>query len=176
MSVWRPADGVETVVAWRGAVERQGGPTALVLSRQSLPHQARSAAQIADIKRGAYVLCDSAEPAQIIIIATGSEVSIAVQAFAALAKQGVAARVVSMPSADVFEAQDQAYRDSVLPPANRHRLAVESAHVDYWWKWVGLDGRVIGMTSFGESGPGGEVLKHFGFTAENIVDVARSMI
>jgi len=176
MSVWRPADGVETVVAWRGAVERQGGPTALVLSRQSLPHQARSAAQIADIKRGAYVLCDSAEPAQIIIIATGSEVSIAVQAFAALAKQGVAARVVSMPSADVFEAQDQAYRDRVLPPANRHRLAVESAHVDYWWKWVGLDGRVIGMTSFGESGPGGEVLKHFGFTAENIVDVARSMI
>ena len=176
MSVWRPADGVETVVAWRGAVERQGGPTALVLSRQSLPHQARSAAQIADIKRGAYVLCDSAEPAQLIIIATGSEVSIAVQAFAALAKQGVAARVVSMPSADVFEAQDQAYRDSVLPPANRHRLAVESAHVDYWWKWVGLDGRVIGMTSFGESGPGGEVLKHFGFTAENIVDVARSMI
>lgn len=176
MSVWRPADGVETVVAWRGAVERQGGPTALVLSRQSLPHQARSAAQIADIKRGAYVLCDSAEPAQLIIIATGSEVSIAVQAFAALAKQGVAARVVSMPSADVFEAQDQAYRDSVLPPANRHRLAVESAHVDYWWKWVGLDGRVIGMTSFGESGPGGEVLQHFGFTAENIVDVARSMI
>jgi len=176
MSVWRPADGVETVVAWRGAVERQGGPTALVLSRQSLPHQARSAAQIADIKRGAYVLCDSAEPAQLIIIATGSEVSIAVQAFAALAEQGVAARVVSMPSADVFEAQDQAYRDSVLPPANRHRLAVESAHVDYWWKWVGLDGRVIGMTSFGESGPGGEVLKHFGFTAENIVDVARSMI
>ena len=176
MSVWRPADGVETVVAWRGAIERQCGPTALVLSRQSLPHQARSAAQIADIKRGAYVLCDSAEPAQLIIIATGSEVSIAVQAFAALAKQGVAARVVSMPSADVFEAQDQAYRDSVLPPANRHRLAVESAHVDYWWKWVGLDGRVIGMTSFGESGPGGEVLKHFGFTAENIVDVARSMI
>ena len=176
MSVWRPADGVETVVAWRGAVERQGGPTALVLSRQSLPHQARSAAQIADIKRGAYVLCDSAEPAQLIIIATGSEVGIAVQAFAALAKQGVAARVVSMPSADVFEAQDQAYRDRVLPPANRHRLAVESAHVDYWWKWVGLDGRVIGMTSFGESGPGGEVLKHFGFTAENIVDVARSMI
>ena len=176
MSVWRPADGVETVVAWRAAVERQCGPTALVLSRQSLPHQARSATQIADVKRGAYVLCDSAEPAQIIIIATGSEVGIAVQAFAALAKQGVAARVVSMPSADVFEAQDQAYRDSVLPPTNRHRLAVESAHADYWWKWVGLDGRVIGMTRFGESGPGGEVLQHFGFTAENIVDVARSMI
>jgi len=176
MSVWRPADGVETVVAWRGAIERQCGPTALVLSRQSLPHQTRTAAQIADIKRGAYVLCDSAEPAQIIIIATGSEVSIAVQAFTELAKQGVAARVVSMPSADVFEAQDQAYRDSVLPPANRHRLAVESAHADYWWKWVGLDGQVIGMTRFGESGPGGEVLKHFGFTAENIVDVARSMI
>ena len=176
MSVWRPADGVETVVAWRGAIERQCGPTALVLSRQSLPHQTRTAAQIADIKRGAYVLCDSAEPAQIIIIATGSEVSIAVQAFTELAKQGVAARVVSMPSADVFEAQEQAYRDSVLPPANRHRLAVESAHADYWWKWVGLDGQVIGMTRFGESGPGGEVLKHFGFTAENIVDVARSMI
>jgi len=176
MSVWRPADGVETVVAWRGAIERQCGPTALVLSRQSLPHQTRTAAQIADIKRGAYVLCDSAEPAQIIIIATGSEVSIAVQAFTELAKQGVAARVVSMPSADVFEAQDQAYRNSVLPPANRHRLAVESAHADYWWKWVGLDGQVIGMTRFGESGPGGEVLKHFGFTAENIVDVARSMI
>ena len=176
MSVWRPADGVETVVAWRAAVERQSGPTALVLSRQSLPHQARVDAQIADISRGAYVMCDSIEPAKIIIIATGSEVGLAVEAFRQLADKGIPARVVSMPSADVFEAQDSVYRDAVLPPSNRCRLAVESAHTDYWRKWVGLDGRVIGMTSFGESGPGGEVLQHFGFTAENIVEVAGSMI
>lgn len=176
MSVWRPADGVETVVAWRAAVERQSGPTALVLSRQSLPHQARVDSQIADISRGAYVMCDSIEPAKIIIIATGSEVALAAEAFRQLADKGIPARVVSMPSADVFEAQDSVYRDAVLPPSNRCRLAVESAHTDYWRKWVGLDGRVIGMTSFGESGPGGEVLQHFGFTAENIVEVAGSMI
>ena len=121
-------------------------------------------------------MCDSIEPAKIIIIATGSEVGLAVEAFRQLADKGIPARVVSMPSADVFEAQDSVYRDAVLPPSNRCRLAVESAHTDYWRKWVGLDGRVIGMTSFGESGPGGEVMQHFGFTAENIVEVAGSMI
>lgn len=177
MSVWRPADGVETVVAWRAAVERADGPTALVLSRQGLPHISRKVAQRADIRRGAYVLRgDIAVAPQLLIIATGSEVSLAVEAYDILAAQGITLRVVSMPSADVFAAQDQAYRDSVLPPACRARLAVESAHVDYWWKWVGLDGQVLGLTSFGESGPGPAVLAHFGFTVANVVKIAKGML
>jgi transketolase len=176
MSVWRPADGVETVVAWRAAVERRDGPSALVLSRQSLPHQTRSAEQLALISCGAYILRDSVHAPALIIIATGSEVSIAVAAFDTLTAAGVSVRVVSMPSADVFEAQDQAYRDSVLPPGCRQRLAVEAAQADYWWKWVGLEGRVIGLTSFGESGPGPAVMAHFGFSADNIVATAKEMI
>ncbi|MFT4632834.1 MAG: transketolase [Candidatus Pseudothioglobus sp.] len=176
MSVWRPADGVETVVAWRAAVERRNGPTALVLSRQSLPHQARDAAQLDLISRGAYVLRDCAESPALIIIATGSEIGIAVSAFDRLSAAGLAVRVVSMPSADVFEAQEQTYQDAVLPPSCRKRIAVEAAQSDYWWKWVGLEGRIIGLTSFGESGPGPAVMSHFGFTVENIVTNAQEMI
>jgi transketolase len=177
MSVWRPADGVETVAAWRAAVERNQGPTALVLSRQGLPHISRQANQLADVRRGGYVLRgDVAVVPQLIIIATGSEVSLAVKAYDVLAEQGITLRVVSMPSADVFAAQEQAYRDSVLPPACRARLAVESAHVDYWWKWVGLDGQVLGLTTFGESGPGPAVLAHFGFTVDNVVKLAKGML
>lgn len=176
MSVWRPADGVETVVAWRAAVERRDGPTALVFSRQGLLHQPRDAEQLDLIRRGAYILRDSGETPTLIIIATGSEVGIAVTAFNTLSAAGLAVRVVSMPSADVFEAQEQAYRDTVLPPSCCLRLAVEAAQSDYWWKWVGLDGRIIGLTSFGESGPGSVVMTHFGFTAENIVSTAMEMI
>jgi transketolase len=176
MSVWRPADGVETVVAWRAAVERRHGPTALVLSRQSLPHQSRDDVQIDLISRGAYILRDSGEEPALIIIATGSEVGIAVTAFDTLSASGLAVRVVSMPSADVFEAQDQAYQQAVLPSACSKRLAVEAAQSSYWWKWVGLAGRIIGLTSFGESGPGPAVMTHFGFTADNIVATAKEMI
>ncbi|MBL4682348.1 MAG: transketolase [Pseudomonadales bacterium] len=176
MSVWRPCDGAETVVAWRNAMERNSGPTALVYSRQGLPHQDRSETQLQNITKGAYVLKDSEGDAQVILIATGSEVGIAVEAYDLLANEGVAARVVSMPSADAFEAQDESYRESVLPSSIRNRVAIEAAHPDYWRKWVGLDGAVVGLNSFGESGPGGKVMAHFGFTADNIAKVASSLL
>lgn len=176
MSVWRPCDAVETVVAWRAAVERKNGPTALVFSRQDIPHQPRSAEQLQQVCRGAYILCEPAEAARAIVIATGSEVSIAVEAQQQLESQGIPVRVVSMPSADVFLAQDEAYRNTVLPPEQRNRLAVEAAYPDYWHKFVGLDGRVIGLATFGESGPGKEVMAHFGFSAAAIVDSVKEML
>ena len=167
MSSWRPCDTVETVFAWRAAMERHNGPTALVFSRQSLPFQERDAAQISNIAKGGYVLKDAPNP-RAIIIATGSEVSLATSAAEQLAAEGIDVRVVSMPSPDVFEQQDAAYRDSVLPGGVRNRIAIEASHPDYWRKWVGLDGDVVGLASFGESGPGADVLKHFGFTADNL--------
>ncbi len=176
MSVWRPCDAVESVVAWQAAVERTEGPTALVFSRQDLAHQERSVDQLAQIARGGYVLRDCDGVPAAIVIATGSEVDIAVQAFDQLAADGIALRIVSMPSVDRFEAQDPAYRESVLPDAVRVRLAVESAHPDYWRKFVGLDGRVIGMSTFGASGPGGEVMQHFGFTSESVVRTVKEML
>ncbi|MCB1691233.1 MAG: transketolase, partial [Pseudomonadales bacterium] len=166
---------VETVVAWRMAIERTAGPTALVFSRQNLPHQARTEAQREDIARGGYVLRDSASP-EAIVIATGSEVSLAVAAFDLLAAEGINVRVVSMPSTDVFDAQDAAWREAVLPASQRNRIAVEAAHPDYWRRYVGLDGAVVGLSTFGESGPGGEVMKHFGFTAEAVADAVRKMV
>jgi transketolase len=176
MSLWRPCDAVETVVAWRAAVERSDGPTALVYSRQGLPHMDRSESQLADISKGAYVLRDSDGPASIIIIATGSEVNLAVSAFEQLVGEGIAVRVVSMPSADVFDAQEDAYKAQVLPDNIRKRLAIEAAHPDYWRKWVGLDGKVIGLSTFGESGPGADVMDHFGFNVDNVVATVRSMV
>lgn len=175
MSVWRPCDTVETVAAWRAAIERRAGPTALVFSRQNLSHQPRDDDQLAAVSRGGYVLRD-AKDASVIIIATGSEVGLACEAFDALAAEGIAVRVVSMPSVDTFEAQDEAWREHVLPDANRKRLAIEAAHPDYWRKFVGLDGRVIGLPTFGESGPGADVFRHFGFTAENIVTAVRDLL
>ena len=175
MSVWRPCDSVETVVAWKAAIERKKAPTSLVFSRQGLPHIAREKELLDVIEKGAYILRDSSAPLDVIIIATGSEVAIAVEAFDILKGENISARVVSMPSADVFASQSKDYQEKVLPNQCRKRLAVESAHSDYWRKWVGLDGDVIGMESFGESGPGGDVLKHFGFTAENIVKRAKEM-
>ncbi len=176
MSVWRPCDAVESVVAWRAAVERTSGPTALVFSRQDLPHQPREASVLADVAKGGYVLKDSGGEPECIIIATGSEVDVAVQAFDALSASGRRVRVVSMPSVDVFEAQDESYRQLVLPDAVRARVAIESAHPDYWRKFVGLDGRVIGMSTFGASGPGGKVMAHFGFTPENLVNTVEELL
>ncbi len=174
MSVWRPCDNVETAVAWKAAIENQGGPTALVFSRQNLPHQTRSDEQLANIARGAYILKDCEGEPSVIVLATGSEVAISLAAVESLQQEGVKVRLVSIPSVDVFEAQDADYRESVLPSGVRLRVAVEAGGVDYWRKLVGLDGKVIGMTSFGESAPGAVLMEHFGFSAENIVATVKS--
>ena len=175
MEVWRPCDGVETVFAWQRAIENNAGPTALVLSRQSLVTLKRSDIQLSYISRGAYVLFDSDDKPQNILIATGSEVALALEAAQKLAQDGTSIRVVSMPSAEVFERQDKNYKESVLPSANRKRIAVEAGHVDYWRKWVGLDGEVIGMKSFGASGPGAEVFSYFGFTVDAILEAVKNL-
>lgn len=166
---WRPCDTVESAVCWKVALQRRDGPSALVFSRQGLAPMARDNAQVTAIQRGGYILRDCAAP-QAVVIATGSEVDLAVRAAAQLAERGVSVRVVSMPCAEVFDAQDSAYRESVLPSAIRARVAVEALHADYWFKYVGLDGRVVGMRSFGESAPGGELMQEFGFTVENVID------
>jgi len=176
MSVWRPCDTVETAVAWRDAIERQDGPTSLILTRQGLPHQNRSAGQILDIARGAYVLRDSDGVPDIILIATGSEVALAVSAAEALTADGVNARVVSMPSTDVFDTQDAAYRESVLPAAVTARVAIEAGVTETWWRYVGSHGRVVGLDRFGESAPAEELFEHFGFTTENVVAVAKDVL
>ena len=176
MSLWRPCDHVETAVAWKAALERHDGPTALVFSRQTLVHQQRNEEQLAGIHRGAYILRDCEGEPEIIVMATGSEVAICAEAIATLQSEGIKARLVSIPSVDVFEGQDVAYRESVLPPAVRKRLAVEAGAVDCWRKLVGLDGKVIGMESFGESAPGPVLMEHFGFSANNVVDTAKSLL
>jgi transketolase len=176
LHTWRPCDTVESAVAWRAAILRRDGPSALVFSRQSLPHQARSDEQLALIARGGYVLRDCAGSPEAIIIATGSEVALAVAAAEQLAAAGTAVRVVSMPCAEVFEQQDAAYREAVLPSDVLARVAVEAAHVDYWYKYVGLDGRVVGMRSFGESAPAGELMREFGFTVEQVVATVEELV
>jgi len=176
ISVWRPCDTVETAAAWREALARGDGPTALVLSRQNLPHQERSAAQVEAISRGAYVLSDSEGVPEAILIATGSEVAVAQTAARRLRESGRRVRVVSMPSADRFDAQEPAYRESVLPCSVRARVAIEAAHADGWYRYVGLDGRVIGMRDFGESAPAGELMKLYGFTADNVVAVVGDLL
>ena len=168
LNTWRPCDTVESAVCWKSAIENQNGPSALVFSRQGLAPMRRTDEQVAAISRGGYVLKDSADP-QAILIATGSEVELAMQASDTLAGKGISTRVVSMPCAEIFSAQGANYQDSVLPPAVRARVAVEALHADYWHKFVGLDGRVVGMRSFGESAPGGELMSEFGFTVENVV-------
>lgn len=176
MSVWRPCDSVETVAAWQAAIERRTGPTALVFTRQGVPTQSRTDSQLAGIARGAYSLFETSAAPALLLIATGSEVAITLEAGQRLAEEGVALRVVSMPSVDVFEAQDESYRESVLPSQVRKRVAVEAGQVDYWRKWVGLDGRIVGMTGFGESAPGGALFKHFGFTAEAVIAAAKALL
>jgi transketolase len=175
LATWRPCDGAETAVAWKSALERKDGPSALVFSRQGLPAQSRDAQQLADVARGAYVLKDSAGTPDVILIATGSEVGVAMDAAEQLSANGTAVRVVSMPSTSVFDQQEAAYRESVLPKTVTKRVAVEAAHVDYWYKYVGLEGAVVGMSTFGESAPGAALLKHFGITAEAVVAAANSL-
>jgi len=179
LNTWRPCDTVESAVSWKHAIERRNGPSALVFSRQGLTPQPRTEAQLAAIARGAYVLkeaADSSAELDAILIATGSEVELAVAAAEQLGAQGKNVRVVSMPCAEVFEQQDAAYRESVLPLAVTARVAIEALHQDFWYKYVGLDGRVIGMNSFGESAPGGELMKHFGFTVENVVETVTELL
>ncbi|MDG1312529.1 MAG: transketolase [Porticoccaceae bacterium] len=168
LHTWRPCDTVESAVSWKSAIERRDGPAALVFSRQGLKPMSRTSDQVAAIARGGYVLQDCDAP-QAILIATGSEVELATNAADELASKGINVRVVSMPCAEIFSAQDAAYRDSVLTPSVRARVAVEALHADYWYKFVGLDGRVVGMTSFGESAPGDALMKEFGFTVDNVV-------
>lgn len=176
LHTWRPCDAVESAVCWKSAIERKDGPSALIFSRQSLSPQFRNEEQLANVARGGYVLRDVTDELDAIIIATGSEVELALDAANELASTGVKVRVVSMPCAEVFAAQESSYRDTVLPPSVRVRVAVEAGHADYWYKYVGLDGRVVGMTTFGESAPGPELMKHFGFTVDNVVGAVKSRL
>ncbi|UQY43532.1 transketolase [Erwinia sp. PK3-005] len=176
MSTWRPCDQVESAVAWKYAIERQDGPTALIFSRQNLAQQARSPEQLANIARGAYVLKACEGQPQLILIATGSEVELAVAAWDKLTSEGYQVRVVSMPSTDAFDKQDEAYRESVLPKAVSARVAIEAGIADYWYKYTGLNGAVIGMTSFGESAPAEKLFELFGFTVENVVAKAKAIL
>jgi len=176
METWRPCDTVESAVSWVAAVERKDGPSSLIFSRQNLQFQKRDAAQIANIRKGGYVLSEAAGgKAQAIIIATGSEVDLAMKAQATLAAEGVNVRVVSMPCTNAFDAQDQAYKDSVLTKGVK-RVSVEAGVTSGWYKYVGLDGAVIGMDCFGESAPAPELFKHFGFTVENVVKTVKSVL
>ncbi|MCH1920267.1 transketolase [Shewanella sp. A3A] len=175
MAVWRPCDASETAVSWKAAIERRDAPTSLIFSRQNLQAQARTSEQLANVAKGGYVLQDCAGTPELILIATGSEVQLAVDAAAALTEQGKKVRVVSMPSTTEFDLQDAAYKESVLPKAVSKRVAIEAAHADYWIKYVGFDGAVVGMTTFGESAPGAALFKEFGFTVENVVAKANAL-
>ncbi|SQH75416.1 transketolase [Shewanella benthica] len=175
MTVWRPCDAAETAVSWKSAIQRRDAPTSLIFSRQGLKAQARTAEQLANVAKGGYTLIDCAGTPDLILIATGSEVQLAVDSAAALTEQGNKVRVVSMPSTNEFDKQDAAYRESVLPKSVTKRVAIEAAHVDFWHKYVGFGGAVVGMSTFGESAPGADLLKHFGFTVENVVATANEL-
>jgi len=176
MSVWRPCDAVESAVAWQQAINRVDGPSCLVFSRQTLPNQHRNEQALADISRGGYVLLDCQNTPQAIIIATGSEVQLAIAAAKLLQEQGKQVRVVSMPSTDHFAQQDAQYQEQVLPKAVKARVAIEAAAKDYWYKFVGLEGKVIGMDSYGESAPANDVFKALGFTVENVVKTVNELL
>ncbi|UOA10001.1 transketolase [Methylobacter sp. S3L5C] len=169
IQVWRPCDAVETTVSWKAAIERQNGPSILVFSRQNLPHVPRTQEQIEAISRGGYILSDCDGQPEAIIIATGSEVELALKAAEQLTAAGKKIRVVSMPSTNIYDAQDAAYRESVLPAAVTQRVAVEAGVTDGWWKYVGTNGKIVGLDRFGESAPAGQLFKEFGFTVENVV-------
>ncbi|MBI5937902.1 MAG: transketolase [Betaproteobacteria bacterium] len=175
MSVWRPCDTMETMVAWAAGVEKKDGPSSLILSRQNLPYVKRSDAQVADIRKGGYVLSDCDGAAKVVLIATGSEVELAMKAQEALKADGIAARVVSMPCTNVFDKQDAAYKTSVLPIGVK-RVAIEAGVTDAWYKYVGLDGAVVGLDRFGESAPAGQLFKEFGFTVENVVKTVKGVL
>jgi transketolase len=176
MRVWRPCDAVETVVAWKNAIEKQDGPTSLVLTRQGLPHQPRDTGQLANIEKGGYVLMDCDGQPDLIFIATGSEVPLAIGAAAALGEEGIGVRVVSMPCTDLFDSQPAAYREAVLPPSVSARVAIEAGVTDGWWRYVGSAGQVIGLDRFGESAPADELFEHFGFCVDNVVSVAKTVL
>ncbi|WP_368881310.1 transketolase [Shewanella algae] len=176
MSTWRPCDQVESAIAWKYAIERKDGPTSLIFSRQNLTQMPRSAEQLSDVAKGGYVLVDCEGAPELIIIATGSEVELAVKAQAELAATGAKVRVVSMPSTDVFDQQDAAYKEAVLPANVTKRLAVEAGIADYWYKYVGLSGRIIGMTSFGESAPANQLFEMFGFTVDKVVEAGKALL
>jgi transketolase len=176
MHVWRPCDSVETAVAWKAAIERKDGPSCLIFSRQNLPHVPRTPAQIDAIRRGGYVIRDSDGTPDAIIIATGSEVELALKAAEELSGKGKKIRVVSMVSTNVFDAQDAAYRESVLPASVKKRVVVEAGVSDGWYKYVGLEGKIVGLDRFGESAPAGQLFKEFGFTVENVVKQVESIL
>lgn len=176
LDTWRPADTVESAVAWKHAVERKDGPSALIFSRQNLPYHVRDNETEAAIARGGYILKNCEGEPELILIATGSEVSLAVEAADKLTAQGRKVRVVSMPCTSVFDAQDAAYKQTVLPVEVGARIAIEAAHADYWYKYVGLDGRIIGMTTYGESAPAGQLFEEFGFTVDNVLAVAEELL
>ena len=175
LTTWRPCDATESAVAWKAAVQNQKAPSALIFSRQGLPTMVRSQAQVTDIAKGGYTLQNCDGTPDVILIATGSEVALAVDSAKALAEQGKKVRVVSMPSTTVFDAQTSDYKESVLPASVIKRVAIEAAHVDFWAKYVGLNGAVVGMTTFGESAPGNVLLEHFGFTVENVINTVNSL-
>jgi len=176
MRVWRPCDTVETAVAWRDSIERRDGPSCLILTRQGLPHQARSADQIQGIAKGGYVLRDCEGTPDLILIATGSEVALAMDAAVEITSNGSSVRVVSMPCTDLFDSQSDEYRESVLPAAVNRRIAIEAGVTEGWWRYVGQEGRVIGMDSFGASAPAEQLFEHFGFSVSNVVSVAREVL
>ncbi|MEM1091191.1 MAG: transketolase [Pseudomonadota bacterium] len=177
LEVWRPCDTVETAWAWKAAVERRDGPTTLVLTRQGLPHQQRDADTLASVERGGYVLKDSSsETPALILIATGSEVTLAMAAAETLEAEGIGTRVVSMPCTSAFDRQPEAYREAVLPSSVRARLAIEAASADYWYRYTGLDGDVVGMHSYGASAPAPELFRHFGFTPDNVVARGKKLV
>ncbi|WP_129644029.1 transketolase [Peristeroidobacter agariperforans] len=176
MTVWRPCDSTETAIAWADSIERRNGPSTLALTRQALPPQTRTEQQIANIRRGGYVLKDSEGTPEVILIATGSEVAVAVEAAGLLQQNGKRVRVVSMPSTNVFDAQDEAYREQVLPRGVEVRIAIEAAATDTWYRYVGLRGAIIGMTTFGASGVAKDLFKHFGFTADNVVRTVQKLL
>ena len=176
LETWRPADQVESAIAWKAAAERQDGPSALIFTRQNLQQQNRTTEQLANVARGGYVLKDASGTPDLILIATGSEVELAVKAAEVLEAEGKKVRVVSMPSTNVFDKQDEAYRESVLPRSVTKRVAIEAQLSDFWYKYVGFEGRIVGMNSFGESAPAGELFKLFGFTVENVVTKAKEIL
>jgi transketolase len=175
LTTWRPCDATESAVAWKAAVQNQKAPSALVFSRQGLPAMTRSEDQVSEIAKGGYILVDCDGTPDVILLATGSEVGLAVNAASALTEKGSKVRVVSMPSTNVFDQQCADYKESVLPANVTKRVAIEAAHVDFWAKYVGLNGAVVGMTTFGESAPGGVLLEHFGFTVDNVVSTVNAL-
>ncbi len=179
LQTWRPCDQVESAVAWKAAVERKEGPSALIFTRQNLAQMERSPEQLANVARGGYILrqcCEKGDCPDLILIATGSEVELAMKAADVLSAEGHKVRVVSMPSTNVFDAQDEAYRESVLPSSVTKRVAIEAGISDFWYKYVGFGGRIVGMNSFGESAPAGELFKLFGFTVDNVVAKAKEIL